>query len=230
MASKKVWLPLESDPELLNQFLVRLGARGPLQFHDVFGFDDELLAMVPQPVRAALLLFPITEASEAAKKEEEEKGAGSGPAPDGLFYMKQRVGNACGTIAMVHAVANLRDEFELEEGKFFANFLDGTKGMDANERADALGESRDLEEGHEDVARQGGSAIPQNVNLHFVAFVRGPDGALWELDGRKAGPISHGPTGDADFLKDVVKVTRGFMERDPANVNFNLIALAKGFE
>ena len=39
-------------------------------FHDIFGFDPDLLAMVPTPCHAVLLLFPITDASESAKDAE----------------------------------------------------------------------------------------------------------------------------------------------------------------
>jgi ubiquitin carboxyl-terminal hydrolase L3 len=39
-------------------------------FHDIFGFDPDLLAMVPTPCHAVLLLFTITDATEKAKDTE----------------------------------------------------------------------------------------------------------------------------------------------------------------
>lgn len=38
-------------------------------FSDVYGLDDDLLAMVPQPCLALIMLFPITPATEAAKQQ-----------------------------------------------------------------------------------------------------------------------------------------------------------------
>merc|ERR1719193_689138 len=75
---------------------------------DVWGFDDELLAFVPQPVIACVLLFPscdeITEYKLKQAKEIEE----SNQHLDDLFYITQhdQIGNACGTIALCHALAN----------------------------------------------------------------------------------------------------------------------------
>lgn len=61
--------------------------------------EDWALSMVSQPVLAVLFLFPVKEASEAHRREEEArvKAEGQTVSPK-IFYMAQEIGNACGTV------------------------------------------------------------------------------------------------------------------------------------
>lgn len=93
----KNWLPLESNPELMNKYVHSLGVPETLCFHEVFGVDEMLLGMVPQPVYAVLLLFPISEASEGHKDEEEEKIKQQGQKVSPAVYHIKQVGTTSGT-------------------------------------------------------------------------------------------------------------------------------------
>lgn len=66
------WVPLEASPELFTRWCAQLGLdASKYSFHDVYGVDPDLLAIVPQPVQAVLLLFPLTPAAETRRKAED---------------------------------------------------------------------------------------------------------------------------------------------------------------
>ncbi|KAI7846271.1 hypothetical protein COHA_000250 [Chlorella ohadii] len=234
-ASHKKWVPLESNPDVLNEYAAKLGADlSQYQFCDVFGLDEELLAMVPKPVAAVLLLFPVTEGTEAARKAEQEEIEAKGQeVSPSLFYMKQTIGNACGTIGLLHALANSRDRLHIADGSFLHQFLAATEGMGAAERGAYLEHppqgAPDIDSIHQEAAQQGATAAPsadEEVDLHFAAFVC-CDGALYELDGRKAAPINHGPCSPDRLLEESVRVVKtNFIERGANSIQFNVIALA----
>eukprot|EP00794_Sanderia_malayensis_P006832 gene6832-7600_t len=219
------WLPLESNPE----FLVSLGVGTNWQFFDVFGLDSELLCMVPQPCCALLLLFPISENYKKFKEIEHNEIVAKGQTLSGnVYFMKQTVGNACGTVGIIHAIANNTEQIQLGDG-FFKSFLETTKAMTPNERAEALESDEGISSAHEDSAKEGQTDAPTpdtEVNLHFIAFVH-KDGGLYELDGRKDFPIHHGQTSEATFLQDAAKQCQKFMQRDSSLLQFNIVALSK---
>jgi len=229
-SSKKIrWLPSESNPDVINKFVQALGVPGDKwQFCDVFGTDPELLQMIPKPVTAVLLLFPITDVSEQADAKEEEKITKEGQiVSTKVWFMKQTIGNACGTIGVLHSLANMQDRLGLSSDSPLAKFFTKTNGMDPALKASTLEGEETLAEVHEENAKEGQTQAPQidnDTNLHFIAFLE-KDGHLYELDGRKPFPINHGKTSPETLLEDSVKVIQQFIKRDPDEVNFSLLAL-----
>lgn len=224
------WLPLESNPEVMSKFLSCLGMKPTWQFGDVYGLDPELLSMVPRPVCAVLLLFPITEKYEAFKQEEEEtlKTKKQDISSD-VYFMKQTIGNACGTIGIIHAVANNLKHLEFESDSPLKKFFEKTSKMNPEERAAFLEKDESIRVMHESSAQEGQTEAPsadERVNLHFISFVN-VGGQLYELDGRKPFPIVHGDTSEETLLEDAVDVCKTFMARDPQEVRFTIIALCK---
>eukprot|EP01084_Bolivina_argentea_P040882 75459_1 len=230
------WLALESNPGPLNKFAARMGLPGEFAFCDVYGLDPELLQFVPQPVLAVMLLFPSSKGIKEYKmKQQQELTENPQKINKDLFYLYQHdnIGNACGTIAMIHALSNnaIAKNFNLKESAL-TKFMDKTAKMDWTERGWELLKAKDIQEGSEAAANdteENQTKAPSKddkVNAHFITFIR-KEGELYELDGRKKFPVSHGKTGGASFLNDVAKVVKDkFMAQDPNNVNFNLMALA----
>ncbi|KAJ1642147.1 ubiquitinyl hydrolase 1, partial [Dispira simplex] len=222
-SSKIRWVPLESNPQVMNRMLRRLGVAEGYGFNDIWGLDPELLAMVPQPCLAVLLLFPITPAYERHVQEERRQPQ-THEDPRQIFFMKQTIGNACGTMAVLHALINARDRLSIEPDGPLQRFMDRALGEESPAvRASLLENSTELADAHRDSAAQGQTEAPDAetvTNLHFVCLVP-VGGRLVELDGSKDQPIDHGPC--TDVLADSARVAKEFMARDPDNVQFNLV-------
>ena len=70
------WLPIESNPEVMNKFLHNCGLPADKwAISDVYGLDEALLAMLPQPVLSLMLLFPINKEYEQYCIEREFSGS-----------------------------------------------------------------------------------------------------------------------------------------------------------
>jgi ubiquitin carboxyl-terminal hydrolase L3 len=82
-----------------------------LAFHDVYSISDpELLSFVPRPVHALLLCWPITEIYESYRAEQ-DKGKemynmGDHPIEGDVVWIRQTIGNACGTMGVIHSIFN----------------------------------------------------------------------------------------------------------------------------
>jgi len=226
------WLPLESNPEICNEFGKRMGMGDDATFTDIYGIDEELLGFVPQPVHAVMLLFPSSPGIYKFKVKQQAKIAKNGQKlSDKLFYLHQHddIGNACGTIACIHALANVG--IKLKADGPLAKFIAETKGMDWSDRGWALLKAKDIQEVSEEVAASESNQTRtpkrhEKVEGHFIAFIH-KDGNLYELDGCKRFPINHGKTTKQTFLKDCAKVIKEcFMDQADGSIAFNMMALS----
>jgi ubiquitin carboxyl-terminal hydrolase L3 len=108
------------------------------------------------------------------------------------------------------------------------------------ERADLLYESEALESAHQAAASGGDTAAPaadSDVDLHYVCFVKSEKNHLWELDGRRKGPLNRGELApDEDVLSDKALElgVRSFLKREAeaggGELRFSLITLAQSLE
>jgi len=231
--SGKKWFPLESNPDVINPYIKKMGFNtDKAKFYELFSTEDWALEMVPQPVLAVLVLFPIKEVSENFKKEEENRINNNGQiVSDKVYFMKQTVGNACGTIGLLHALGNVDGtEYPPEEGSFLQTFLEKTKDKTPEEIADILENDESVEEVHSEAADGGQTqqvSLEEQVNTHFICLSH-VDGHLYEFDGRKNFPINHGVSSPETILTDACRVVKEMMDRDPGELRFTMTVLSAG--
>ena len=138
------WLPIESNPAVLQAYAHKLGLPEGYSFADVLATEEWALEMVPRPVTAVFMLFPVKAASEAHAEAEAARIAREGqPSVEQAHYFcKQLIPNACGTIGIIHALANSSALYgggmELTPDSWLARFLASTAGSTPLERAHAL--------------------------------------------------------------------------------------------
>jgi len=242
-SSRKRFIPLENNPEVMSSLLHKLGLSQQLGFHDVYSIDDpDLLSFVPRPAHALLLVFPVSDTYEKFRVEEDsskEVYNGSGPNEPVMWY-KQTIGNACGLIGMLHGVSNGPARSFIEADSSLSTLLRDATPLKPLERADLLYESQALETAHQSAASSGDTSAPSaddNVDLHYVCFVKSENNHLWEMDGRRKGPLDRGQlAADEDVLSEhaLNLGVRSFLKREAevggGDLRFSLIALAESFD
>lgn len=240
---KKLTDRLENNPEVMSSLLHKLGLSETLGFHDVYSIEDpDLLAFVPRPAHALLLVFPVTDTYEKFRVEEDAQKPeyeGSGPGEDVVWY-KQTIGNACGLIGLLHGVSNGQARTFIQPDSGLDKLLKDAIPLKPVQRADLLYESQALESAHQAAASGGDTAAPSaddNVDLHYVCFVKSQNNHLWEMDGRRKGPLDRGQLApDEDVLseKALDLGVRSFLKREASagggDLRFSLIALSESLD
>ncbi|KAI8722314.1 Ubiquitin carboxyl-terminal hydrolase [Fusarium sp. LHS14.1] len=232
---KKVFIPLENNPEVFNKLIHNLGVSEKLGFYDVYSVDEpDLLAMIPRPVHALIFITPTPmyyRVRENDPGSEELTYDGSGPDEPVTWY-KQTIGNACGLIALLHSVSNGSAKEFIVPGSDLDNLLKQALPLKPLPRADLLYNSAELEKAHMAAAVTGDTVAPASqepVGYHFISFVKGENGHLYDLEGGWGGPIDRGALADdEDLLSDkaLEATVKKFTNAADGNLEFSIIALA----
>jgi len=191
------WCTIESDPGVFTELIEQLGVLG-LEFQEIFGLDEDSLNHMG---RAHGLIF-LFKYKEGTRRKEALPVT-----PEGLFYAKQVIHNACATQAILSILLNLElDKAQL--GTTLSEFKLFTEGLDDESKGYAIGSSDSiknihnsfkpnisLEISHDDDKKKGDA-------FHFVSYIW-HKGTVYELDGLQSGPLVVGACENHDAWMSV---------------------------
>ncbi|KAI6359169.1 hypothetical protein MCOR25_007140 [Pyricularia grisea] len=237
--TRPAFIPLEANPELMTELVRGLGLSSALQMHDVFSIDDpEMLAFIPRPALALLLVFPVSAIYESHRLAEDSlltDYAGKGP-DEPVMWFKQTIRNACGMMGILHATLNGPAKNFIDADSTLDKLRKDATPLDPAARSKLIETNGALAQQNKAVASRGDTAAPEatdDVDLHYVCFVKAEDGTLWELDGRRKGPLARGKLEDSEDVlseKALVLGPRKFLEREGGDMRFSCVALAQSME
>ncbi|CAR23142.1 ubiquitin-specific protease YUH1 [Lachancea thermotolerans CBS 6340] len=226
-------VPLESNPEVFTRFAHELGLSPEYAVHDIYSLTEpDLMAFLPRPMKAIVLLFPINDVYESSKDTSTRNEGASQASP---IWFKQTVKNACGLYALLHSLANNPDT--LQENSKISHFLSSNPRPDnrfADEKTDEFIVS--ISELYNKNSSYGQTAVPQaedEVNLHFITYVKSGD-YIFEMDGRRNGANLLGTSSSQDLLEEplVRERVEWYMNNADENMklSFSLLGLAPSWD
>ncbi|KAF3031937.1 ubiquitinyl hydrolase 1 [Didymella heteroderae] len=230
----KHFIPLESNPDVFTSLIRQLGLSEALSFREVWSLND--VTSFPRPALALILIFPTSETYENHKSAEDatrEDYIGGGA--DDIIWFKQTINNACGLYAILHAVCNGEAAGFVQSDSILSEFLRHYRSLQPQDSAQALEASASLEAIYNEAAMRGDSTVPEDaqeeVDYHYVCFVKHRHSHILELDGDRKGPIDKGVLlkHDDDMLSEgSMNVVREYIQREKGgNIGFSLMALVR---
>lgn len=243
--AKKLFTILENNPSVMTHLASSLGLdMSTLSFHDIYSLTDpELLALIPRPVYALLVIIPLTPSWRTSRETEDatkpDEYAGKGP-NEPVLWFKQTIGNACGSIGLVHCILNSEANEHVKPGSTLDGIRKEAVEKSMLDRARVLEDSEEFERAHEEAAKLGDTPTPppvtdEHTGQHFVAFVK-KDGRLWELEGSRKGPLERGVLGEDEDVLSEKALGMGLgklieVERESGgDLRFSAIALVRSWD
>ncbi|OCH93699.1 cysteine proteinase [Obba rivulosa] len=228
------WIMLESNPDVMTKWATAAGVdTSKARFHDVYGLDEDLLSLIPQPVKFVVVLFPNNQWLQERREEEDERVTKEGqhPIDPSVIWMPQTIHHACGTMAILHGFAN--SDVETMPESPLATFIAECRGKTPQQRAKLLEASPPFAKIHAEAVVSGQSAVPsveEEMDLHYTCFAslsdpsRTGSSRLVELNGGRKGPVDRGEC--TDVLRDVAKYLKEHYLPNTSSAHFNVLVLA----
>lgn len=239
---RKILVPLENNPLVFAHLSQALGVKPNLGFHDVYSLEDgDLLGFIPRPAYALLFTCPQTVFKRARNPEFEAMAEYTGHGDsEPVIWFRQTVGHTCGLMALLHGLSNGGAKAYIKPGSDLDRLLQQAVPLPPAERAEVLYHSKELEEAHMAAAFMGDTKAPRSEEPngnHYICFVKGDDGHLWELNGGMKGPLDRGMLSeDEDMLSEralqlgVRTLMKEAQEGQEGELDFSMVAMAPSLD
>lgn len=199
---------------------------------EVYGLEPDLLSMVPHNCAAVLLLYPYeAKAVDELRKTLVMDSMAFKHTECPIWHSYQFTRGACGAFGLLHAVAN-NTHLPLDKEKVLFQLVNQTSSKTPAQRAQWLNTNQQFDKLYQECTTSAESAAPvyqddeRLQGLHFVAFVH-VAGGLYEMDGLSPAPIYHGSTSPDTLLHDTATAIKKYIDCDPTDVRYTLMALVK---
>ncbi|KXN91078.1 Ubiquitin carboxyl-terminal hydrolase isozyme L3 [Leucoagaricus sp. SymC.cos] len=233
---RKVYIPLESNPEVFTELIHKLGVDPKVTVQDVFSLDDpDLIAMTPRPVYALIFTLIMTDKYRQWRDEDEKSRSvynGFGESED-VIWFEQTIHNACGLYGILHSIANGPAADNILPDSILYHFLAKAMPLARDQRALALEDSKEIENAYSKAAVQGDTVPPsldEEVDYHYIAFVPNKhNNKIYLMDGVRKGPVDTGVelAPGEDFLPKALEIVKDAISHIDGGVKFSLIALVR---
>jgi len=217
------WCTIESDPGVFTELISKFGVKG-VQVEEFLDLDDATFQRL-KPLYGLVFLFKYDK-NQALKQHEDALDV----LPDGLFFAKQVIQNACATQAILGILLNCRDRVEL--GSTLTDLYNFTKELDIVSRGMALENSEQIRTAHNSFAPSDPIEIEQIKDedeegedaFHFISYVP-YNGFIYEIDGLQKGPRLISECTDDDWFEKVKPTIQQRMGEYNGEVRFTLLGI-----
>lgn len=195
----KSFIPLENNPDVLQVLARELGVSPQATFQDILSPDFPGFA---EHAHAVLVTVPARVYYAVRKDDPELSYDGAGP-DEPVMWLRQTSRNTCGSIALLHALCNGSARQFVPAGSELQKIFDEAQPLKPTERAELIYNSKFLDDAHLKASPGGVSDNPgteARTEHHFMAYIKGDDGHLWELEGGWGGPIDRGELGEGESV------------------------------